>query len=482
MTITQLLHALRARWKIALSVLITGTFLALAVSLLLPKKYEASATVVVDGRSSDPLGMYGNAAGMSSLMATQFDIVRSDRVARRALERTGLLQSEALRAAWEERTGGQGSYAGWAAGFVKQNLNVKPSRDSNVIEIGYQAEDPKFAAVMANAFAQSYVDTALELRVSPARQYSAFFDENLAKAKSRLDESRTKLSDFLKQNDLISSDERYDVELNKLNELSQQVVLLRSLAADSSSRAAQNSVGRADKMQEVINNPVLNSIKSSIVQEEAKLEQLSATLGSEHPQVRQIKASLSELRSRLSAETRRVADSVTVTSAANRARESEILAAYETQRKRVLKLKEARDQAATLTKDVQSAEQAYDAISTRLNQSSLEGQANFANVHLLTPAEEPSSPTKPNKALNTIVGFIVSGVIGLFVAFIAELFKRKIRSDEDIEALMGEAPLATLGSVHADEQGRFLRISALNRKTRSLRLPGRGNPKRIAAE
>lgn len=483
MTITQLLNALRARWKIAVLIVSVGTVLVLAYSLFMPKKYEANATIVVDGRSADPIGAYGTSAGMSSLMATQFDIIRSDRVAKKALDRTGLLKSEALRLAWEQRTGSQGSYVGWAAAFVKQNLNVKPSRESNVIEIGYEAEDPKFAAAMANAFAQSYVDVALELRVSPARQYSTYFDESLSRAKSRLDDSRTALSDFLKQNDLISSDERFDVELNKLNELSQQAVMLRSLAADSSSRAAQNANGRADKLQDVINNPVINSIKSNIVQEESRLEQLSATLGTAHPQVRQSRAALAELKDKLSTETRRVADSVNVTSVVNRARETEVLAAYEAQRKRVLKLKEARDHAAMLTKDVQSAEQAYDTIAMRLNQASLEGQASLANVHLLTPADEPSLASKPNIMLNTIVGFVVSGVLGLVVAFVSELLWRKIRSDEDIEELLGEAPLASLSSVHADGAKSLLRISALKSSSSSApRLPGNGINQRIAAE
>lgn len=459
MTINQLLNSLRARWKIAAGITVAGSLLAVAYTLIAPKKYEARATVVVDGRSSDPIGAYGTSAGMNTLMSTQFDIIWSDRVARKALEKSGLLASPVLRDLWQKKADGKGSYNQWAATFIKTNLEVKPSRDSNVIQIGYEAEDPRFAAAMANAFAQAYVDVSLELRVSPARQYTQYFDDSLTKAKQRLDEARTKLSAYLRANDLVSSDERYDVELNKLNELSQQVVMMRSLSADSSNRASQGA-SRPDRMQEVISNPVISSIKANIVQEQAKVEQLTATLGDAHPTVKQSRAAIAELQQKLNIETRRVAESVGVTSTVNRAREAELTAAYDAQRKRVLKLKEVRDTAAILTKDMQSAELAYDAISARLNQTSLEGQANLTNVHILNSAEEPSVPAKPNAMINLVVGTVLGAISGLITAFFVETSNRRIRAEEDLEEAFGEAPLVSLSSIYKNQSKPWAFIGA----------------------
>lgn len=450
MTFTQLANVIRARWKIVAGVAATCFLVSAAYTLIAPKKYQATASVVVDSRSADAIGAYGTSAGMSTLLSTQFDIILSDRVAKKALEKVGLLASPILREAWQDQTNGQGSFPQWAAKFVKQNLEVKPSRDSNVIHISYEAEDPRFAYAMANAFAQSYVDVSLELRVAPARQYTQYFDESLSKAKQRLDDARSKLSSYLRSNDLMSSDERYDVELSKLNELSQQVVLLQSLSADSTSRAAQ-SISKAESMQEVLANPAVNSIKSALVQEQARLEQLTATFGDAHPQVRQAKASLTELQQKLNAEIKRVAASVGMVSSVNKAREAEVTSAYEEQRKRVLKLKEVRDTAAILTKDMQSAEQAYDAIALRLNQTSLEGQANLTNVHILSAAEEPSTHSRPNAMINLIVGVVLGGMAGFVAAFAIENIRRRIRSEEDVEELFGDSPLISMGSIYKSE-------------------------------
>ena len=55
--------------------------------------------------------------------------------------------------------------------LLTKNLDVKPSRESNVIQINYRSPDPRFAAGLANAFAQAYIATTLELRVDPAKQF-----------------------------------------------------------------------------------------------------------------------------------------------------------------------------------------------------------------------------------------------------------------------------------------------------------------------
>jgi polysaccharide biosynthesis transport protein len=466
MTFAQFFDALRARWKVVAAVTAVGTSLALGYSLITPKKYVSTAVVVLDAKGVDPIGAYGSTGAVtSSILATQFDILRSDRVARLALERTGLLNAPLLRDMWQKQTGGQGSYPQWASTFIKQSLQVQPSRESNVISIGFEAVDARMATVMANAFAQSYVDVALDLRVSPARRYTQNFDESLNQAKKRLDEARTKLSTFQKDNDLVSSDDRFDVEMARLNELQQQLIMLQSATADSNSRAAQTLNGKSDRLQDVLSNPVVSGIKSSIVAKESELEQLSSQLGDAHPSVAQARAAIQDLKVKLERETRRVADSVVVNSTISRAREADVFAAYEKQRRKVLRLKDTHDLAATLVKDVQSAEQAFDSISARLNQTSLEGQASLPNVSLLSAAEEPSRPTRPVVMLNVMVAFVVSALLGIMVAFFTELRNRRIRSEDDIEEALGDIPLISMGSLHkAEGRGLFLKKKSAPRE------------------
>jgi uncharacterized protein involved in exopolysaccharide biosynthesis len=84
-------------------------------------------------------------------MATQAEVLRSERVALRALELLRLNESRAQRAAWQRATEGQGDFRGWLADTLAANLVVKPARDANVISVSYTAGDPVLAAGVANA-------------------------------------------------------------------------------------------------------------------------------------------------------------------------------------------------------------------------------------------------------------------------------------------------------------------------------------------
>jgi succinoglycan biosynthesis transport protein ExoP len=71
-------------------------------------------------------------------------------------------------------------------------MDVVPSRESSVISISYKAPDPRFAAGLANAFAQAYIDTSLDLRTDPAKLYSTFFETRAKEARESLEKAQSR--------------------------------------------------------------------------------------------------------------------------------------------------------------------------------------------------------------------------------------------------------------------------------------------------
>lgn len=436
MTFGQFLSILRARWWVVLLVLGLTLATTIVVSLLLPKQYTATASVVVDFKP-DPItaAVFG---GMPSpaVMATQVDILTSERVALRVVQANRLSENPQIRQQWQDETGGEGTVEQWLITLFQKSLDVQPSRESSVIRVGYKAPDPRFAAGMANAFVQAYVDTALALRVNPARQYSGFFDQQAKDARDALEKAQTKVSDFQKANGIIATDERLDVENARLNELSSQLVALQAVAAESRSRQAQASGGAGDRMQEVLSNPVVNQLKADISRAEAQLKLLGARLGDAHPQVVEAKASLAELRSRLEAETRRVTGGVGVTSTINNQREAQVRAALDAQRNQVLRMKSVRDEGLVLQRELESAQRTYDAVQARFAQSSLESQTTQSNVNVLTQAVAPLQPSSPNLPLNIALALFLGGLLAVGTALLLELMDRRVRSVDDVIAAL----------------------------------------------
>jgi len=245
MTLRQFFLVLLARWKLAFGVF-TGVVLAtIVVSLLMPKLYTADATVVVDTKP-DPLTVATYAAQSSTAyIATQVDIISSERVADRVVKILKLDKSPEYIADWKDSTGGKGDIVVWIGQMLQKSVVVTPSRDSSVVDISMTWSDPKTAAVLANAFAQAYIDTNIELKVDPAKQYATWFDERSRALRTDLEAKQKRLSDYQNETGLVAAgDGKLDIESARLAELSNQLLTIQALRQDSQSRQRRTSTCR----------------------------------------------------------------------------------------------------------------------------------------------------------------------------------------------------------------------------------------------
>lgn len=332
--------------------------------------------------------------------------------------------------------------------MFQKALDVKPSRESNVIMVTYKAADPKFAAALANAFVQAYLETNVEMRVEPAKLYSSFFDQRAKEARDALERAQSKLSEFQREKGIVATDERLDIENARLNELSTQYVGLQSLASDSGSRQTAARGSGADRMQEVLNNPLIGGLKADQARLEARLQELTARLGDKNPQVIETRANLAELKTRIESETAKVTSSLGIANNINQQRAGEIKAQLEAQRAKVLQMKAVRDDGSVLARDVENAQRTYDQIMQRLNQTTLESLATQSNVSMLSQAVPPVEPTSPKLVLNMAVAVFVGTLLGVAIIGM-EMLDRRVRSVDDIVQAVALPIIGVLPSPNA---------------------------------
>ncbi|MBL8495483.1 MAG: chain length determinant protein EpsF [Rhodocyclaceae bacterium] len=448
MTFQQFLLILRARWLVILLTFMVVVGTAVGVSLVMPKKYAASAAVLVDVKTPDPiLGALMPGMMTPGYMATQIDIIQSDRVARRVVQMLKIDQNASARQQWQEETAGRGSIEAYFADLLSKQLDVKPSRESNVINITYKSGEPQFAAVIANAFAQAYIDTNVELRVDPAKQYAGWFDQRTKGLRDQLEAAQTRLSQFQRENGIINADERLDVENARLQELSSQLVAMQALRAETSSRQAQ--AGNTETLPEVLQSGLVQSLKADVARQEAKLKDLSSQYGPNHPQVLRAVAEGQALRAKLETEIKRVAGGVGTNARVNVQREAEIRTALDAQKKKVLEIKKQRDEITVLQREVENAQKAYDMTAQRLVQTNLESQTQQTNIVVLNPAVEPVEPSSPKLLLNTLLSIFVGALLGVGLALLLELLNRRVRSPEDIVEALGLPVIGYLDAADA---------------------------------
>jgi chain length determinant protein tyrosine kinase EpsG len=483
MNFEQSLAILKARWRAVALIFLLTVLAGIGLSLVLPKQYLATASVVVDLKPDPVTAMAYGGLPPPGLIGTQVEILQSPRVGRQVLRNLKLAESPQVRKQWLESTAGVGSIETWLLQTFLKRVEIRPSREAGVISISYSAPDPTFAAAVANAYVQAYLETSLALRVDPAKQYSAFFDKRAKEAREALQKAQDKLSAFQTANGIIANDERFDVENARLNELSTQAVALEGMSSESGSRQIQAAGGAADKMQEVLNNPVIGALTADLSHSEARLQELYARLGDRHPLVLETQANIASLRSKIDAETQRVTKGVGVSDVIARQRTANVRAAVAVQRAKVLRMKAVRDEGSVLTREVDNAQRSFDAVMARSNQSTLESQTTQSNVSLLTAAEPPLEPASPNIFLNSIVAVLLGALLAVGGVLLLELTNRRVRTAQDLASSLGLTPVGVLGPTQRREfMGGLSQSSLAQRRVVNPSASKQNQPPAIARE
>lgn len=432
MTFEQFYRILMARKLLAIGLFMSIVIVMVGLGLALPKSYTAETAIVVDMKP-DPVTGLAQMATMqpSAYMATQVNMIRSDAVARRVVEMMRLNENTEMREKWIADTDQRGTFEDWLGKTLIKGLSVSMVRESSIIKIEYESVSPQFAAALANAFAKAYTDTLVRLRTNPARSYSDYFEERAQLARDKLEKAQNRLAEAQRERGIVTTDERLDLEMARLNELGSQVVTMRAMMADSSNRSAAGK-NKTDIVPEVMANPVIGGLKSELARQNAQLNQISAHLGDMHPTVLQTKASIAELERRLQQEMSRMSGSLNTQNQIVQARVNAAQKAYDDQRARILDMKDRRNDVAILEREVESAQKVYEALQLRLSQTNLESDVSQTSAYVLSPAVEPPRHSWPNMFLFLALGIAGGSVAALFATLAAELLDRRIRTSTDI--------------------------------------------------
>ena len=441
MSIKQFLRIVWARKWLVLALLVIVSAAGTATTLLLPKQYTAESAMVVEMRIDPVLGAVAPSLAAPNYIATQIDILKSERVASRVVKMLGVERSPTAVAQWRDQTNAKIPLERYFANLLQKGLTVEPSRGSNVINVAFSAQDPIFAQAAANAFVQAYMDISVELRVAPARQSAAFLDDQTKVLRNNLEAAQAKLSKFQQDKGIIVSDERFDQENARYQALSTQLSAAQAERVEAATRARNTG---SESSPDVMFSPAIQSLKGQLATAVTKHTELSAIVGKNHPTRIQLEAQIAEIRQQLAAETRRVSGSASTLNRGSNQKVTELQAMVDEQKTKLQTLRADRDLEAVFKRDVDTAQRAYEAISSRSGQFTLESQNNQANTRLLSPAVEPLEPSRPKVPVG-IAGSILGGlVLGMLAALGWEMLDRRVRDPEDMMVMAGVPVIGVL--------------------------------------
>lgn len=462
----QLLRVLRAHIGLILLTVSIAWLSAIALTEATTPTYSATSSVLVDSADN----AFGAAAPTpmqpySSFLATQIDLIASQTVALKVVERLRLEEDDRARdrflgtpsrlqstlerlkstlrsaTAWmtdgENREAAQSDLAGGAAGRdlpldrfrladqILKKTSVRPSPDSNVIQVSYAAPTPSAAAQAANTIVESFMDTALELNVNPARASSEWLDTQVERLEAEAREARAKLTEFQQRAGIVSADDGNSDQSARLADLNAQLV------------AAQSQ-----------NHPAILALKSDLARAQAKLNELPPQLGPNHPAYRSAQDEVAMLRAQLNQESAQLAETL----------RREIA----NQRGSMLGMKRQHAQLAALQDAVDSAQRALDDASQKSMQARMNSSMTQTNLSVVRVAVPPRSPTSPNPLFNFALATVLGLALGVGLALWREVVCRFVRGADDLRDFLG---IQVLGVLHGGPRSASGRARLPNRPT-----------------
>ncbi len=347
-----------------------------------------------------------------------------------------------------------GGGAGWSdaqsvAGYLKDNLEVAPREDTQLVEVKVTHAEPAVAAALANHLCEAYLDGNLDLRRDAAREAGGWIDAQTASYKQAMDDAVERVQAFKQANDVADIEETVDgvsVRLATLNEAYASTVAERVML-EGSAREHERVVERGDAavLASAFDDPSLAAMSREYAVMMAKSADVLARYGELHPDHQRAREQLDGVRALIEREVARNLAAEKSRLQALRRQEYELQDEIETVKTELLAKDSLASQFLTLRAEEERARALYTSLGERAAEVGLQAQTRLNDVRVVDRALPPGQPSKPNATLNMAVALALGVGGGAALALLRDRRDYKIRTATDASRAFGEVPL--LGTI-----------------------------------
>lgn len=448
MSIVQFLRILLARRWMILAIMLSCVTVALAVASQLPRRYPASARIMLDVIKPDPVtGQMIAGTILRTYTRTQLELIQDYRVVGEVVDKLGFTSNPAIIAQWQAETGGVGDMRRWSAERIIAGTEAQMLGNSNILEITYTSPNPTISKNVAAMLREAYIDATLRFRTDAASRNAEWYREQAEKERRALTAAEAKKSAFEKANNIVVAPGGVDPENAKLQSLEAAL-----LAARNSASQAQLSSQMA-----VTNSGAVDQINAQLAQVNDQIRQAADQYGTAHPTYKALigrRATLQGELSRATAKAQALGGGLGTYSQANY---QQLQAEYDAQKQRVIAMQAQLSKLAELQREVTMLQARYDKAVQRAADLRLEADVSESGLVVLGDVVGSNTPTFPNMPLIGMLSLVFGLLLGVVVALLSELIARRVRGVEDL-AFAGKVPvLAVIADGRRRRAGGWIR-------------------------
>jgi capsular exopolysaccharide synthesis family protein len=444
---------IRIRKTVILAVFLLVVVTATLVTLILPESYSSTARIKVERDQSDIPGIVGDPFRAGSydpyFIQTEFEVIQSELILGKVITALDLNK------VWGKKfANGEPLKTTEAMMLLKGRMDLRPVRNTSLIEIRIFSERPQEAAEIANAVAEAYRAHRLEQRLTMSRGGIKALEERWQEQNRKINEAQKKVDDLREQlqiPDAVVNENAPTILMSAESLRKTESLRLESEAKldELETMLAKLKESPPDKLVLILPRALPDSLLSSLL-EQLNVAQQSLTIrkrdyGPENPEVIKATEVVAQLQTNIQ---QQVAGIMT-------ALEAKVAAS----RKYVESLKTQVQEATT--NDIAKAAQSRPYVEAKRNLEELKKFRQIldwkidsekidvelpktAMVEIIDRAQPGLRPVRPNKPLNIALGIIIGLVVGVGLAFFIEYLDTSVKTIDDVERSLQTAVLGVI--------------------------------------
>jgi capsular exopolysaccharide synthesis family protein len=447
---------IRIRKAVIISVFLLVSMTATLVTLFyLQESYSARARIKIQQDRPDRPGVQGEsvAAGYDPFfIQTEFEIIQSELVLDKVITNLD------LNGKWTDKYHRNAKLQTPESRRMLQGMiELRPVRNTSLIDISVFSDDKDEAPVIANAVAQVYASYRNDLWTNQLSTAIRAFTDAMSKQDEKVSQQETNVNALRVKYNVVDTDPNSSGPGSTLGPMN--VIQLNSIKiqADSDAKKQQAQLETVKSLKEsnpqqlrftlprLSPDPILSQLLQEYLQVDSQLAFQLGSLGQEHPDV---KKNL-ELKGKLDKQIDEQVEGsihametavVTYTSVAagaqlqlNEARTNDIKIAQETRPYWEAKA------------ELDRMRRMKEVVDLRKFQEEIEtGMPRTTMVTLVTTALVNPRPVRPNKPLNIALGIVIGLVVGLGLAFFIEYLDTSVKTIDDVERTLQSPVLGVI--------------------------------------
>jgi capsular exopolysaccharide synthesis family protein len=346
---------------------------------------------------------------------------------------------------------------------VKQNLQVFRRKDSELLELSYDAPSAELAAHVANLAAEAYRSTQENQRLQVSERVQNWLSSQLGDLRSELEQSEKAVQEYKKKHGLLDSGDLNELKGKKLSTVSQDLLDARAkrIRAESRYKQVQNA-DDADAVVAVLDNPVVQQLRMQQAKLQAELDQLSTRYGERAPKVQSVRAELQSTTSKLRSEIARAKASLRKSYREAKATEKRLEQSQADVNEGVRSQSDETLELAKLEREAETNRQLYQAFRNRMKETRLAGTMGAPGIRVIDAARPSGSPFSPNFPRLLGIAGLLSFFIAVGLAFLRENLRRTVHTPQAAEQRFHFRSLGVVPRVSLRRPATLPRLASLD--------------------